>query len=377
MTVTKKKSTKATSKSTRKATATNKTFGAWRFSWKQVALVTGLLVVAGLVYVFVKAATASDMEPETWAASGGQVSTIADAKASNGQYAQFLAPTPQPSTGGGSGSTTIVPPMAADAGKSWGLKFNEDFNGTALELNKWTPCFSWAWTYDGCTASFNAGREFYQQSQVKISNGTAKLVAEPVSPAEKIGDSSFDYKSGLISTTNKPGSVTGVTQGPSLYKFTYGYVESRLKMPAQKGFFSAFWMLPVSKDPKNGWPYDYEIDILEALGGNDPYAYQTIHYNGRSQQWQASPPGQCKNWTASDLYGNFHTYGVNWQPTYIDFYIDGTKCGRFTTEVWKSDMEIILNLMVDHQWQKQYPGLSGATGTGVLEVDYVKVWQQQ
>lgn len=275
----------------------------------------------------------------------------------------------------------INPPVAADAGKNWALTFNEDFNGSSLDLNKWTPCFSWAGDYNGCTTSFNAGREAYQPSQVQLSNGTVKLIAEPANP--KIWG--LDYKSGLISTTNKPFSVTGVTRGPSLYKFTYGYVEARLKMPAKKGFFTAFWLLPVSKcQSGNNWPYEYEIDIVEALGGNDPYAYQTIHYsNGlascsnRGQQYHAEPYGKCKNWTSSDLYGNFHTFGVNWQSSYVDFYIDGTKCGRFTTEVWKSDMEIILNLMVDHSWQCAYPSLCGASGSATLEADYVKVWQQQ
>ncbi len=342
----------------------------FRFSRNQLLIVmVAILAIGGFVVWRVLAATPSNTEVETWTASSASgVAVKSDSTASAGSYATFLATVSSPST------NSVAPPVAADAGKTWGLKFNEDFNGNSVDLNKWTPCFSWAGSYDGCTTSFNAGREAYQPSQVQLSNGTAKLVAEPANP--KIWG--LDYKSGLLSTTNKPSGVTGTLQGPSLYKFTYGYAEARLKMPAQKGFFSAFWMLPVSKNPNGGWPYEYEIDILEALGGNDPYAYQTIHYNNRSQQWQASsPPGQCKNWTASDLYGNFHTYGVNWQPTYIDFYIDGIKCDRFTNEIWKSDMELILNLMVDHSWQKAYPSLYGATGTGVLEVDYVKVWQQQ
>jgi beta-glucanase (GH16 family) len=327
---------------------------------RKIVIFAITLVGATLLSLSQAASFSIGIEPETNAPSN---LVMNDGTASGSKAIMF----------GSAPTGNINPPVAADAGKNWNLKFSEDFDGNSVDLNKWTPCFSWAGDYSGCTTSFNAGREAYQPSQVQLSNGTAKLIAEPANP--KIWG--LDYKSGLLSTTNKPSSITGVVQGPSLYKFTYGYVEARIKMPPQKGFFSAFWMLPVSKAPNNGWPYEYEIDILEALGGNDPYAYQTIHYNNRSQQWQASPPGQCKNWTASDLYGNFHTYGVNWQPSYIDFYIDGMKCGRFTTEVWKSDMELILNLMVDHSWQKAYPSLYGATGTAVLEADYVKVWQQQ
>jgi hypothetical protein len=53
-------------------------------------------------------------------------------------------------------------------------------NVTALDLTKLTPCFDW--NFGGCTNSFNTGRERYLPSQVQVSNGTAKLVAEPLVP---------------------------------------------------------------------------------------------------------------------------------------------------------------------------------------------------
>ena len=48
-------------------------------------------------------------------------------------------------------------------------------------MTKLTPCFDW--NFGACTASFNTGKERYLPSQMQISNGTAKLVAEPLAPS--------------------------------------------------------------------------------------------------------------------------------------------------------------------------------------------------
>ena len=316
-----------------------------------------LFVLIGLITIFTtRAATpGASIEAESGTLTGGSATKVSQSGAS-GTAVKFAA---------GTTSGITQPNITPSAGKTWSLNFSEEFSGTAVDLNKWTTCFSWAWDYANCTYSFNNGKEDYRSSQVRYSNGTAKLVAEP---------SGSKYISGLLSTTNKPNSLTGGVQGPSLYKFKYGYVEARLKLPPQKGFFSAFWLLPTST-AASGYSYPYEVDILENLGGGDTPLFQTIHYAGRGTSWSPYPSGNCS--PSVDPFTGFHTYGVDWQASYLDFYIDGKKCGRFTSEVWSGDMEIILNLMVDVQWQSAYPSLYGATGTGTLEADYVRVWQQQ
>jgi beta-glucanase (GH16 family) len=48
---------------------------------------------------------------------------------------------------------------------------------------------------------------------------------------------------------------------------------------------------------------------------------------------------------------DFHTYGMDWEPDHVAFYIDGTECGRFTatdpSQIENEPMQIILDLMVD------------------------------
>ena len=122
-----------------------------------------------------------------------------------------------------------------------------------------SPCFDW--NYGACTASFNTGKERYLASQVQVSNGTAKLVAEPLTPpyaSSACYQGQCTYKAGLVSTA-RPRADNG---SPYLFPFTYGYVESRMKFPGTAGFFTAFWMLPTNPS----YTYNTEIDIVEILG---------------------------------------------------------------------------------------------------------------
>ena len=264
-------------------------------------------------------------------------------------------------------ATPAAPSVAIPPGATWKLAFSEEFSGTSIDTNRLTPCFSWAWTYEGCTVTFNNGREAYQPGQVRVADGVARLVAEPNN--QTIWGK--DYRSGLLSTTNRPMSSGNAA---SLYKFRYGYVEGRMRVPRERGLFSAFWMLPPDY---HSWDYPYEIDILETLGSTDRTSWMHVHHTDRTASWTPNANGGNGACSLQDYSDGFHTYGVDWQPTYIDFYIDGQRCGRFTGPIWKGDMEIIVNLMVDVDWQRQLGLQSKGPVTGSLDVDYIRVWQHQ
>lgn len=325
--------------------------------------VIGLAGLAALLFTRAATPTAS-LEGESGNLSS-QVARVTNNAASGGSAVQFKGPVVNPNPG------NINPPIAADSGKAWVSTFSEDFDGTALNLSKVTPCWSWAGSYEGCTEGFNAGaKEVYRPSQVRLSGGTAKIVAEPATGLS----SGRRYKSGMIATTNVPG---GNWQSP-LYKFKYGYLEARLKTPPQNGFMTAFWLVEPS-NPANGYPYAYEIDVLESLSGEN-ISHMHVHYNNRGSSWTPNRGnnGSCSAFNPSQA---FHTYGIDWKPTYIAFYIDGKECGRFTSSIgniWSGDLVPQINLMVDTNWNRDAGvPLTDFTQVGTLEVDYMKVWQQQ
>jgi hypothetical protein len=265
------------------------------------------------------------------------------------------------------------PPFSAPAGKRWRLSFAEEFNGAGYDRTKLTPCFDW--NYGGCTSSFNNGREHYQPSQVKVSGGTARLIAAPLSPplsADGCQGGSCTYKSGLLATA-RPNAGDG---SDYLYAFRYGYVESRLKFPATRGFFTAFWLLPANR----AYTYRSEIDILEVLGDDPTTMFMTYHYRDRASSYAVNK-GKFHNGACPvrDYADGFVRMGVDWQPHRIAWYIDGRKCAEFTDRaaIENGPMQIIINMMVDNDWQRQWRvGLTDPRLVRQLEVDYLRVYQQ-
>jgi beta-glucanase (GH16 family) len=268
-----------------------------------------------------------------------------------------------------------APPVRAAPGKSWHVVFSEEFNGDDYDRTKLTPCFDW--NYGECTGSFNTGKEVYKPEQVRVSGGTAKLVAEPLIPPEQ-NDVCYQgvctYKSGLLSTA-RPKADDG---SKYLYSFTYGYVEARIKYPAVPGFFTSFWMLPT--DPTT--QYRSEIDIAEILGGYPNNIYQSYHYGkDRNQTFRANHEmednGKCP---IRDYSRDWTRFGLDWQPDHIAWYINGVKCGEFTDAamIENGPMQLILNLMVDNSWERDVNSvLADQKLVDQLEVDYIRVFQQQ
>jgi hypothetical protein len=306
----------------------------------------------------------------------------------------LILPIPACGVGGSIGSTAescganeigtppncfTAPPAPAAAGKAWHVVFSEEFNGNDYDHKKLSPCFDW--NYGNCTSTFNDGKETYKPEQVRVSDGTAKLIAEPLSPPEP-NDRCYEglctYKAGLLSTARPRAD----NDSQYLFSFTYGYVEARIKYPAVPGFFTAFWMLPTNPT----YEYRTEIDIVEILGGNPQNVFMTYHYNDRTEGYKANnfpadeePPdnGACP---VRDYSRDWVQFGVDWQPDHIAWYINGVKCGEFTdaARIENGPVQLILHMMIDNKWERDAASvLADQTLVNQLEVDYIRVFQQQ
>ena len=90
----------------------------------------------------------------------------------------------------------------------------------------------------------------------------------------------------------------------------YGYFEVRMRVPRGAGTVSGvFTYADRAKGVKPN-----EIDI-EILGKNTRAVELTIHENGRSTTKTVALP--------FDAAEGFHTYGFDWQPGYVRWYVDG------------------------------------------------------
>lgn len=158
------------------------------------------------------------------------------------------------------------------------------------------------------------------------------------------------------------------------FSFRYGYVEVRARFDCADGVWPAIWLLPKS----GGWPDGGEIDIMEHLN-HQKQVWQTIHLLRNSGSGDGSftvkPQPAINDATA------WHTYGVEWAPGRITFYVDDKKTGTFTRngfKHWPFDKEVEFYLLIDQQIGGNWPGQAKPAQlkakSANFDIDYVRVY---
>lgn len=246
-------------------------------------------------------------------------------------------------TPGDSGADPIPPPVGGD----WRMVFRDEFDGAALG-DVWHTAQYWDSDH---TVVGGAELQAYDATGVSLSDGLLHLTARP--------DNAYGvpYVSGLVQT----GGDDNVPAKPT-FNFRYGYLEVRAKMPAGQGLWPAIWMMPASHDDDNG-----ELDVLEMIGSDPTTAHFALHRNGT---------GTADEWLGANLSRTFHTFGVDWQPDHVSWYVDGIERARVTDPalICPEAMYPILNVAVGGDWA----GVPDATTQfpASMDVDFVRVWQR-
>ncbi len=243
----------------------------------------------------------------------------------------------------------------------WQIIFEDQFPGASLDKSNWVTCHWWNWDGKGCTILTNSELEWYLPQNVHVKGGSLILTAKK-EKTPGINGRVFDYSSGMISSGRMGG--LGV---PTKFAFQYGYVEMRAQIPAGKGFWPAFWLLPVTNKPLP------EIDIMEILGDKPNTVYTNFQYGSSPENRKTIG----SNWRSPKTFEGWHIFAVNWQKDAIIWYVDGVE--RFRMEqaelVPHEAMHLIANLAVGGDWAGA-PDES-TTFPGAFVIDYIKVWQQK
>lgn len=230
------------------------------------------------------------------------------------------------------------------------LVWHDEFNSTALGDD---------WTYELHPARWvNSELQTYVKSDETcyLSEGTLKICCVPQD------DGSIN--SSRLNICRSVG-------------WQYGYFEASIKMPAGKGTWPAFWMMPVNY---TSWPADGEIDIMEYVGKDPHMIYSTIHCNKYNNTGTSIESG---NVTVSTAETEFHKYSLEWTSTYMTFMVDDNTILTYRndgtgTDAWPFDAPfyIILNNAFGGTW-------GGASGVDMdclpstFEIDYVRVFQKK
>ncbi len=258
-----------------------------------------------------------------------------------------LAPTNTPTP---TQTPTPVPTPVGQTGK-WQLVFADEFEGRTLDETKWTTC----WSYGCATTNPNM---WYSATNVSMDNGIVRLSADKYGQVQH--GRVIPYTSGMLSTGAGPDG------SPSRFTALYGYFEARVRVPAGRGLWPAFWMLSPAQRPP-------EIDIMEVLSKDPTRVHLHYHYvdgSGVTQDYGAA-------WNDGDFSAGWHTFGVDWGPAAIIWYVDGTERNRYVGNyVAAEPLYLILNLQVGGK--NSWPGPADATTVfpAYYDIDYVRAWQQ-
>jgi len=209
-----------------------------------------------------------------------------------------------------------------------------------------------------------------------------------VDPSES-GDGLLVIESRRQNTTQNLGAWTsGRINSKGKFRFKYGLIEVRAKLPPLLGSWPAIWMMGDNIDTL-GWPRCGEIDIMEmgrVTGWNSILG--TIHWNAPGSPpapdyWQASVgSAPNSNLAVSDSTTAFHVYRMEWTPSQIRWFVDGT---NFYTQEIASITGSPNNPFVSHDFHFLLNNAMGGTMGGTVdtsgsastryEVDYIRVYQ--
>ena len=106
----------------------------------------------------------------------------------------------------------------------------------------------------------------------------------------------------------------------------YGRFEASIKLPWGQGLWPAFWMLGTNSTT---WPQRGEIDIMENRGDQPTIIKGSVHGPGYSA---GQSIGKDYELTNGRYDTEFHVFGVEWGPNYINYYVDDVLYQQLTPE---------------------------------------------
>ncbi|MCH8558648.1 MAG: family 16 glycosylhydrolase [Balneolia bacterium] len=240
----------------------------------------------------------------------------------------------------------------------WQLIWSDEFEGNALDLNKWSYQYGTG-ASEGLSGWGNNEQQYYtdRPENIFVQDGRLHIVALE----ENFGG--MDYTSARIRSIN---------QGD----WRYGRFEASIRLPKGQGIWPAFWMMP-TESVFGGWPASGEIDIMELIGSEPNVVHGTIHYG---------PPhtysGGSYTLPSGDFSEDFHTFAVEWENGEMRWYIndihyhtetDWFSQGQGFPAPFDQRFHFLLNVAVGGHW----PGYPDETTQfpQVMEVEYVRVYQ--
>ena len=237
------------------------------------------------------------------------------------------------------------------------ITFDDEFNGFSNSPNGSAGTWTTTYPFGGETARTlpaNHEAEYFSDASVgenpfSLDQGVLTISATPAAPGSN--PYGLPYDSGVISTHDS-------------FAQQYGYFEASVQMPAGRGLWPGFWMIP-SNDS-----FSAELDIFEQLGNDPKITYLTVH------DWAGGDAATSQQvLSGPDTSAGFHTYGVDWEPRTTTFYEDGKALATVATPAGMNT-PMIMMAQLSVGGAGSWPGAPDGSTTfpAQMKIDYVRAY---
>ena len=182
-----------------------------------------------------------------------------------------------------------LPP--APEGKTWKLVWHDEFDGTKLDASKWD-------------VPNNRRRDGWWSPKAVSLDGEGHLAISTLKDGDR-------YLDACVRTREK-------------FEHAHGYYVARIKLQAQPGHWSAFWLYNTSVGKIGNEGRDgTEIDIMEKPWLDDRVQH-ALHWDGYGEAHKSK--GEVA--TVPGVMDGFHTFALCWQADEYVFFVDGKETWR-------------------------------------------------
>ena len=244
--------------------------------------------------------------------------------------------------------------------EGWALVWNDEFDGPALNLEKWSfEIGGHGWG--------NNELQYYSDddSTAFIQDGKLVIRADLVPQGTGSSDNLRYFSSARLRTSGKG-------------DWRYGRIEVKAKLALGQGIWPAIWMLPTDW-MYGGWPESGEIDIMEHVGYDPGRVHGSIHTGSYNHKINTQRGGSK---LLDKISSKFYGYAIEWYEDRIDFLINDAKYfsfqndgkNDFNTWPFNQRFHLLINIAVGGDW----PGSPDETTQfpTEMEVEYVRVYEK-
>ena len=256
------------------------------------------------------------------------------------------------------------PPVDGD----WVQTFDEEFDGPAIDFNKWNIYGDNYWDsrthFSKDNAILKDGKMIFHYEKKRGFHND-----DPNDPKAR----QTDYACGFLTTYGK-------------WTQRYGYFESRMKLPKASGLWPAFWLMPdrgkdsgsrfrpgTGKQDTDIGVGGMEFDIMEFLSGWGVHRFNVaFHWDGYGRDHKSVGSGRIYARTDKDGYT---TTGLLWTPGSAIIYVNGKEALRWENPRISDVQSYIMYDMVTGGWANTM--FDDTQLPDDFLIDYVRVWQRK